>query len=343
LRRKKKLRRSVAGMIAVVWIATGVAVLAAARLRPPTAATISLSVKQMSFRTDAPHILDQINEDELIVSGLQSLRIHFETPQAVAAAGAPVRATTMEIQGELGASCSFYHVRSGRLDFAGPSIVTVGAAARGNSNSFFLKTHGAVSANLTSQPAKSGSRPGFTCTRTRVNGGPAGEVVGNLSPQGGDSMSFTTFPDARLDFVPSAGAEIGYTQVPILGEIQFSYIDPRSAEEKTVLLPPPAGQKNEIKFEKLDKSVTLDNADLLRVVPDNELYLRRFVIDNGIHLNLHGVVRDIRVGAGVNDMTTHMPSYFDHLDGQKRFFTAVPALVALLLGILDRMRGLPET
>jgi hypothetical protein len=49
--------------------------------------------------------------------------------------------------------------------------------------------------------------------------------------------------------------------LPILKEIRFSRIDPHTSEEKTVLLKPPVGYKNEVSFEKLNKSVTINDAE----------------------------------------------------------------------------------
>jgi hypothetical protein len=48
--------------------------------------------------------------------------------------------------------------------------------------------------------------------------------------------------DARLNFIFDAHSEIGDTQIPILGELRFSDIDPRTSEEMSVLRkPPPRG------------------------------------------------------------------------------------------------------
>jgi len=39
--------------------------------------------------------------------------------------------------------------------------------------------------------------------------------------------------------------------------------------------------KNEVSFEKVGKSVTLDEADLLVVVPKNEFYVTQFTVETG--------------------------------------------------------------
>jgi len=140
----------------------------------------------------------------------------------------------------------------------------------------------------------------------------------------------------------AGSSKVGNTQIPVLDEIRFSSIDPRSSEEKTILLPASNAHKNEIVFENPRSSVALDDADLLLIIPDKDFTLRRFSIDDGIHANFYGSVRDIKVGAAANDLVSRMPSYFDHLDGQKRFFGAVPALAALIVALLEKLGSLPK-
>jgi len=337
---KKPLRRWIAWTIGSIWIATALAVLIAARVHPSTTANASLSVREISFRTDSRRILGPINEEQLLVSGLRSLRIQLNSAQTIRTSGPPIQATSLEIEGEPSASCSFYQVRSGGLELSDPSIITLGWASTTGERSFNLKVHGSFSGNLTSRPSEPALRPGFACTRVHVNGAPAGNVEANFSPQGGDSVFFATSSDARLDFDLTAQSEIGDTQIPILGELRFSDVDPRTSEEKTVLLKPPPAYKNEVSFEKLDKSVTLDDADLVVVVPKSDFYLRRFTVRDGIQLSLHGVVRDVRAGAGASDLETRMPSLFDHLDNEKRIYGVIPALAALILGVLEKMGSL---
>jgi hypothetical protein len=199
-----------------------------------------------------------------------------------------------------------------------------------------LKAHGSLSGTLTTRPGEDGLQPGFSCARVRVNGAQAGDVEGSFSAQGGDSVFFATSSDTRLDFVLAPNSEIGDTQIPILGELRFSTIDPRTSVEKAVLLP----GKNEILFEKLGNKVTLDAADLLVVIPMSKFYLRQFAIKEGIQLSFHGAVQDVRVGAGTSDLRTRMPSAFDQLDNAKRIYGVIPALVALILGVVEKMGGL---
>ena len=238
---KKPLRRWLAWTVAGVWIAIALVVLVTIRMHPSTVASASLSVRQFTFRTNARRVLGPSNVEQLLISGVSSLQIQLNSAQVIKIGGAPLQATSLDIQGEPSASCSFYHVRSGGLEMAGPSIITLGAPRTGRRTSFNLKVHGPLRANLTSQPNQSGLKAGFECKRVHVNGSPTGDVEASLSPQGGDSIFFSTSSDARLDFDLTSQSEIGDTQIPILGEIRFSEIDPHTSEEKTVLLKPPAG------------------------------------------------------------------------------------------------------
>jgi hypothetical protein len=78
------------------------------------------------------------------------------------------------------------------------------------------------------------------------------------------------------------------------------------------------------------------------VIPRNNFYLRQFTVKDGVQVSLHGIVRDVRTGAGASGLETLVPSAFDHLDNVKRIYGVVPALVAFILGILEKMGGLPE-
>jgi len=332
---EKPFRSWIGWIIAGVWILTALAVLIATRLHPATDADISLSVKEFSFLTTASNILGPSNEEELLISGVGSLRIQFNTPQMVSTGGHPAQAMALSVEGEPSASCSFYLVRSGVLDLGGASTITLGAASAEGRKSFSMKVHGPLSGNLTSRPAEGDLKPGFECRRVRVNGAQAGDLESSFSVQGGDSIFFAT-SDARLDFTLPAQSEIGDTQIPILEELQFFSLDPRTSDPKTVLLK----GKNEVSFGKLAKTVAVKDADLLVVTPKGKFSLRQFTVQDGIQLSLGGTVHDVRAGAGAGNMKTLMPSAFDHLDNEKRIYGVVPALVALILGILEKMGAL---
>ena len=332
------MRRWVAWTVLAVWIATVLAVLIADHTHPATTAQISLSVREFSFRTNASHILGPSDDAQFLLAGLSSLQIQFNAEQTITTDGVPIRARSIQIDGDPSASCTFYRVRNSGLDLNGPSILTLGAPSTAGTRSFNLKVHGALSGHLTSRPGEAGLKAGFECTRAHIGGAPAGNILVGFSPQGGDSVYFATSSDAQLGFEVTAQSEIGDTQIPITGEVRFSHIDPHTLEEKTVLLK----NKNEVSFEKLGKSATLDESDLLVLEPKNEFYLSQFIVKDGVHLSLHGVARDLRAGAGASALETLMPSTLDHLDNIKRIYGIVPSIVALILGILEKMGLLRE-
>jgi hypothetical protein len=162
-------------------------------------------------------------------------------------------------------------------------------------------------------------------------------------PSAGDSIYFYTTPDSRLDFRSMQHSDLQDTQIRVINELRFSHVDAGpSPEEKTVLLDAPSGRRNEVSFEGLDKTVGLNDADLLEIVPQSEFYVRQFTVKNGIQLSLHGEVSNVRLGAGSSDLQNSMPSLFDHLSQQKRFYGVIPGIVALILGILEKVKVLPR-
>jgi hypothetical protein len=333
----KPIRRWLAFTIGSVWIATILAVFIASRTHPATRAKVVLSVREISFRTNAGHILAPSDEEQLLVSGVETLRIQLKSVQAITTVHSSFPATLIQIDGEPSASCTFYRVRSGGLDLSEASIVRFTVPNITATRSFSLKVHGALSGRLTSRPGEAGLNPGVECTRVRMNGVLVEHVAVPFSPQGGDAIFLATSSDAQLSFDLAPQNEIGDTQLPILGEVRLSHIDPRTSVEKTVLLK----NKNEVSFEKLGKIVPLDEADILVVDPKNEFYVDQFMVRDGIHLSLRGVARDIRAGAAASDLATLMPSSLDHLDNLRRIYGIVPSIVGLILGILEKMGVLP--
>jgi hypothetical protein len=328
----EKSKRWIPWLIATIWLLTAVCVLIAARTHPATTADLAVNTRVVSFRTSAGHILGQSDEEQLLISGITTLQIQFATPRTIRAGGLPLRLTSLKAQGDSFATCSLYQVRSSSFEVLAPARITL-EAANGATRSFSMKSHGILNNNLTSLPGSRNLVPGIECRGVRVNGSPPQSLDGTLSPNGGDSIFISTSADARLDFNLAGNSGVGDTQIPVLGELRFSEIDSRTSEEKSVLLAPGP----EIVFEKIDKKIAVNPGDLLVVEPKDRFYVRRFTIKEGIQLSLHGVVRNIRAGAGANDLSTLLPSTFDRLDNAKRIYGGIPALVALVLGVLDRL------
>jgi hypothetical protein len=316
-----------------VWVTTALAVLIAHHIHPATTTQVSLSVREFSFRTNATHILGPNDDEQLLISGLGSLDVQLNDEQGVTFDGSPVKTSSVQIDGDHSASCAFYRVRSSGLDLAGPSILTLEAPNKVGTQAFDLKVHGALSGHLTGRPAVGGLRSGFECTRVHIAGGPIGTVAATFSAQGGESIYLSTLSDTQLSFELADHSEVGDTQIPITHEIRFSHIDPRTSEEKTVLLK----GKNEVSFEGLGTSVPVDENDILVVAPKNEFYLSRFVVSDGVQISLHGVAREVRAGPGSSALETLMPSSLDHLDNMKKIYCIVPSIAALILGMLEKL------
>jgi hypothetical protein len=330
---EKTFRPWVAWLIGGVWVATALSVWIVTRIHPATTANLAVSTRKISFLTDASHILGPSDEEQLIVSGLSSLQIQFRSLQNVVVGGSPKHLGSLQAEGDSQATCTFYQVRSSGFEVRGAAVITFEVVDVSKAKSFSLKSHGSMSDNLSTRLGESGLRPGFECRGLRVKDGQKEELDGSFSRLGGDSIYLATSPDARLDFSLAGQTDVTDTQIPVLSELRFSEIEPRTSEEKSVLLKPAP----EVFFEKVNQKVTLDPADLLVVVPQNNFYMRQFTVADGVHVSLHGVVRDIRSGAGTKELTTLMPSAFDHMDSATRIYAAIPVLVTLILGILERM------
>ena len=335
---EKAFRPWVAWLIIGVWAATAVAVLIAARIHPATTANISVNTRKISFRTNASHILGQSDEEQLLISGVSSLQIQFTRPQTIQTGSTSFQTSSLEVEGDSFSSCSLYLVRTSGFEVRGPAVITLEVFHVSKAKSFSMKAHGSLNDNLSSLPSEHGLQPGFECKGMRIHGGPTVDLEAGFSREGGDTIFVATSPDARLDFTLAGHSDVSDTQIPVLGEVRFSEVDPRTSEEKSVLLQPPP----EIDFEKVNKKVTLNSADLLLVVPKSAFYLRQFTLKDGIQLSLHGRVREIRVGAGTHDLANIMPSAFEQLSNSMRIYSAIPAIAGLVLGILEKMGALAK-
>ncbi len=318
-------------------MSTALLIFILSQIHQHTLVSVSLVVRQFSFKTNAKEILSRTNEQQLVISGLSSLEIHSRQPLNVTANNRSLtKVDYLKLLGRSLASCSFDNVSSTGLTITSrPSLITLFWVEQ--NNSFGVSFHGSVAGTLTSQPGA-----GFGCRNVDMEGNPIESLDVELSHPGGDSMDFTTTTDARLDF-RNIEASPGDSQIPISETLRLSYIEPASGstEEKTVLLTPPSGETNRIHFANTGKEIILENGDLLVIVPDNNFYLRQFRVDGGIVLSLDGVVKEIRVGAGTNNLRSEMPSVLDDLDAKSRILGVVPSIVALLFAILEKIKVLP--
>ncbi len=332
----KAVRPWVAWLIVGIWAATALGVLFTSRVYPATKANLSVHTRKISFKTNASQMLSQSDEEQLQVTGVSALQIQFGRSQKVHVGSDLRDVNSFSGEGDAATSCSLYMVRSQALEVGEPAVITMETLDSSKASSFSVKSHGTINDSLSSLPNAHGLEAGFECIGLRTDGGPPENVEAHFAAEGGDSIFLATTTDTRFDIAVQGHSEIGDTQIPILGEVRFSEIDPRTSEEKSVLIQPPP----EITFEDVNQKVTANSADLLVVIPKSGFYLRQFTVKDGIQLSLHGNVRQILAGAGPGDLRTLMPSAFDRLSNSARLFGAIPAIAGLLLGILEKAGAL---
>jgi hypothetical protein len=330
-------------MIAGIWASTALLVFALTRFHPSTLTTVSLTVSEFSFNTNAGRILSDSYAEQLIVTGITELQIRGNTLRIAVDDRAPTSEGSLKLAGDPSFSCAFYHVRSARPELVGPSRVSLVWTRGSDPGSLSLKSHGAINGHITSQPATNVLRSGFSCTQSLLNGSAVRHVDGQFSESGGDSISFAGSSDVKMDFRGAPALSTGDTQIPVVGQIRLSSVQPGvSAEEKTTLLAPPQGETNEVVFDDTRQKLALSDADLLVIDPDANYYLKSFKVNEGITLRLGGSVEDLKVGPGSAALPSRMPSVLDRLDTQKRILGLVPALAALIVGLLEKMKVFPE-
>jgi hypothetical protein len=161
---------------------------------------------------------------------------------------------------------------------------------------------------------------------------------------GASQTTFGTHGDAQLSYRVRSNEIPGESQVHVSGPLSIAHTDPADpGQEKGVILNPiSSDSKNQIVFDDISRTVLLNPNDLVLIQPGADLYIRRFIVDHGIQLDIHGTVRDIRVGAGSKNLRSCMPSIFDTLDNKKRIYGAIPGIVAFILGLFEAVGLLPR-
>ena len=340
---QKHMRPWVIWVVACTWLATFLAVLILSRIHPPATVSVSLFTRELSFQTNANEVLSPLNEDQLIITRIAKIRVDGQKMRFTFDHGFPKVEDVIELSGLLGATCSFYVVRSSPITLSdGISQITFWKPIANTPSGFAFRSHGSLTGSLTGQPSTSKEPSGFSCTRISFDNQEFRQVDA-ISQSPGDSVHFYTAADTQLDFRLSPASEVEDTQIPVLSTLRFSHVTPGSEpQEKTVLAPPTQGQKNAISFDGLDNIVEIPDADLLLIRPKSNFYLKRIDAKDSIEVNFHGNVQDVQLGAGSSDLPSVMPSLFDHLNAQKKVYGVVPGIVALILGILEKMKILPR-
>jgi hypothetical protein len=325
---------------------TGILILILCQLHPPTSVNASLRVKEISFSTDSPAIFSSENLNQFVISGVSSVILQG-TGIKLDKDSQPQFDNQLTLRGNPVGSCTFYNVRISPIHFIGNPVLTLLWPKNAGDLTFAMKSHGVIRGTITAQPSAK-LKSGFVCARMSAKEEQTVTVEGEFSDQ--DSIDFVTANDVQLNFRGTGDSDFEDTQIAVLDDMRFSHVEIQQAqgegvqrrqEEKTVLLPPAPGQSNELLFETVNKNVKVNDADLLTIRTDSDFYIRKFSVNRGIQLSLHGVVKDVSVGAGLRDLKSQMPSLFEELDGQKRTFTVIPGIVALILGLLEKLGVLP--
>ena len=340
---QKGMRSWIIWVVACTWLATFLAVLILSRIHPPATVGVSLYTRELSFRTDANEVLSPMNEDQLIITRIAKIRVDGQKMRFSFDHGSPKVEDLIELSGLPGATCSFYLIRSSPITLSDRlSQITFWKPIPNSHSAFAFKSHGSLTGSLTGQPSTSQERSGFSCTRVSFNNQEFRQIDAMFQSPG-DSVHFYTAADTQLDFRLSPASDVEDTQIPVLSTLRFSHVTPGSEpQEKAVLVPPPSGQKNARTFDGLDHTVEIPDADLLLIRPQSNFYLKRIDAKDSIEVNFHGNVQEVQLGAGSSDLRSVMPSLFDHLSTQKKVYGVVPGIVAIIFGILDKMKILPR-
>src|SRR5438270_2856158 len=106
------MRRWVMVAVLLCFFIPAAGLFLAARFHPATVSNISLSAAKVPFLTSERRILSPEDNQQVNVTGLDSLQMELSPGAVVTADGRTLKPGRLEVHGEPGASCSFYLVRS---------------------------------------------------------------------------------------------------------------------------------------------------------------------------------------------------------------------------------------
>lgn len=298
-----------------------------------TAASVELRVREVSFTTNAPRLLEPITAKQFLITGVSRLEVQGARFEITVRSGTEKHIVTegFAVDGDDASSCAFYSVRASPLHLDEASTITL--TWQDSGRAFGIGSQRPLSGVLSFEA--SGGAPGFTCTGMNVNGTRVG-VEARVHDSGATAY-YSTAPDTRVDLRdPSSNARD--TQIEVLEPIVFSQVTPGSKpQEKTVLLRGSKLRPNQIVFDDPKQTIQVDDDDIVRITPAHDFYLRSFLIAEGINLDFHGWLRDVSIGAGPGDLRSCMPSLFEQLTARNKLLGIIPSIAALLLGLLEKM------
>jgi len=325
--------------IALVWAATAMAVVVLDRTHISATATVTVHVREVSFTTDSPTMFDATNQDRLSVSGPADMTLSVIPDEK--SHGTYTKSIVVHAP-STASSCTFYNVRTGPLSLPQQTGIVLLWPKNADPHSYSVRLRGQVAGDI--YEAGSDSAPSsYLCTTVDSSASlSSGNLGGRLS--NAFATTFGTHGDAQLSYRVRSNEIPGESQVHVSGPLSIAHTDPADpGQEKGVILNPiSSDSKNQIVFDDISRTVLLNPNDLVLIQPGADLYIRRFIVDHGIQLDIHGTVRDIRVGAGSKNLRSCMPSIFDTLDNKKRIYGAIPGIVAFILGLFEAVGLLPR-
>jgi hypothetical protein len=337
---RSPVRSWVRWTIVATWVFTGATVLVLSLFHLPSPVDLLLHLKEVSFETDSSDLLGPSDQENFVISGVTNVSFQGSGVNLNASGTHRMLRGNVTLRGDMSSSCTFSKVRVNPIQPMNRSILTLLWQTQADGPQLAVRSHGSLNGSLTARPAQQ-LTSGFSCIRVSLNGEPPADVDASFIRL--DAVSFSTASDTQLDFRNDGNIDFEETQIRVLSNLRLSHTEPGGPpRETTVLLPPLPGEKNTISFPRVNKVIEIGDADLITIRPTKNFYLKRFSVDRGIQVAFSGEARDVRVGAGPEDLRSVMPSIFDDFDNQKRLFAVIPGIVALIIGVLEKL-GLLKT
>lgn len=338
-----RVRPWVKWIVGGTWLVTAVVVLILFQTHLPTSATITIHTREVSLGTDVTAMLNSADQTQLTVSGPAQFKIIVGSDKQ----DKPAKEDAEVIDAPNAASsCSFYQVHTEPLHLVdmgkekpGDRRITLLWPQHSDADLVALRVRQNTRGSLTGNAAP-GRSTSFLCSGIAPSG-PRGDIFqGTLS--GDAETTFQTLGDAQITF-HEASSESLEGNMAVTGSVRIEHVDPIDGGQTiATLLDPPSAGKNQIVFDSFARTVSLNKTDLVEISPGKDLYVTNLTVNNGIGLQMHGTVNEVRVGAGTNNLRSYMPSVLDLLTSKQRVFGSIPSAVAFILGIFEAMGLLPK-
>jgi hypothetical protein len=334
-----KMRGWIRWTIIAVWVITAAVVLVLTQLQLPVTSSISVRTREISLGVNPALLLSASEESQISISGPAKFALVTSGPNG---------AQTLDVDAHTAASsCTFYLVHTDSLSLvdvpagsSGEERITLLWPENADESTFAVRMSQHVAGTLAAAHG-AGGHSSFVCSG--VTSSVAGEdtLSGNLADD--DGSSFRTRGASQIIEHQIPGSPLESTNLHVADKVWVAHFDTLPAKHAiATLLKPLPNRKNQVLFDGLGKNVEFNVADIIEVTPGDHFDIRSVIAKNGIQIELHGTVKDLRVGAGSDDLVSCMPSIFDLLDAKKRIIGVIPGIVATIIGILESLGFLPR-